>query len=317
MRHFNFKINLARFSPQKMVQERMDKKHKKSFIRVSLSKALSKCVPGFIKRRAPRIRLDPLTEKKFRFLIAWVQVLFLYSLFCLAVFFALNILVNISLTEPSSPKDILGEAKNPKTLFYTTQVHRIKNLDGENVVRDELIQVLLDAPHRKYQVVAAGVAPETVKLLSDGKRTVIVQGQGRPQELKPGNANVKDLIPVLPKELVNHDPKIITDTATVDNVRGWEFSFKPSGAILKQMLLSSFLDLNDADIDYLNRGEFHTVYAHAAITRSAKEMLKLDVVFTVHGAKYRVFTQYRLFGNKRLKDYDLNKFNSTDQAPIG
>jgi hypothetical protein len=81
------------------------------------------------------------------------------------------------------------------------------------------------------------------------------------------------------------------------------------------MFLSSFLLLKNPDVTAVSHGNFQSVYGNAYITRANKQLISLDVVIRVNGAKYRLLTQYRLYGTNRLQGLDLNNPNSIPNTP--
>src|ERR1035437_1545834 len=82
------KSYLRELSPRRLAEERAEKNEgRPKPVRRYLAKGFSAVTPNFVKNRIPRLQLDPVAEKKLRFIVGYLQVMFIFLCITIGVFF--------------------------------------------------------------------------------------------------------------------------------------------------------------------------------------------------------------------------------------
>lgn len=207
----------------------------------------------------------------------FAQTAFLIIAATFAVALVFKFLTNQTITEPSTGKEVFELVDDPYDVSYSMERLRLKNIDGGVSKQHSLSVVGVYPKKRLLQAQVSGVAITPFRMTSNGK-TWKMAFLDNPSAIKRlGPAPSPDVLrPVYASDLKSSAGAIVTNKATVRNKRAWLVRWKPTPSLLLRMMDVKLLQLQNADITAIRRGNFQTDYAVATVMRGSRMLAQLD-----------------------------------------
>jgi hypothetical protein len=263
-------------------------------------------VPKFV-RRAYRRRIDaipPEIKERWELVSGIMQAVGLVIGGCLCLAVVVSVLSNATIVEPKNAQEVLERVGKVETISYSIESVRTKNIDGEKVRQDGLVGVAVDLKTRRFQAQANGLTDATMRVVGDGKTALIKRGDNVPGKLGAYPA-IDALRPIFASDIAKRNPKLITNTLTTNNTRGWLLTWEPDRSDVLRMMGVSLLALAGEDVAAIRAGKFSIDYATVSVVRSTKRLDRLDTVLEVNGAQLHLLVSYRNYDVAGLDDLSL------------
>ena len=186
---------------------------------------------------------------------------------------------NQTILEPSTAQEVFDLVDDPYDVSYNLETVREKPIDGSILSHHTLAVVGVYPKKRLLQAQVSGVAVAPFRMTADGK-TWSMAFLNEPNNIKTLGAapSPNTLRPIYASDLKPSGVagRIVTSKATVRNKRAWLVTWKPTSALLLRMLDAPLLQVQNADIESIRRGNFTTDYAVATVLRGNRTVAQLD-----------------------------------------
>jgi len=236
---------------------------------------------------------------------------------CLAIGLFIALLFSVNVREPQNAKEVMQRVENVTDAAYSTEIVRIRNIDGANVRRDLVFGWQVNIEKKAFQLQLEGIEGGA-RVAGDGKTALVRRGNEQTERFKVypprslwGPITQEDLTKSLgPGELVDNK-------FTANSERAWLLTWQPSSEILARILQEELLqsiipeDPLLKDIAKIKAGKFKVQYATLTILRKSHRVFQFDISFSVDKAQYRVLTTVRKANKGILRNYKID----TEVAP--
>lgn len=240
------------------------------------------------------------------------QIAFLFMLVVTVAYALISAILGSSLFIPQDAEGVLDSVQNRSSYTWSSESIRRVKLAGREHEQHAARSATVDLARNKFQLLVAGVLPERMIYVSDGKYVISLsesdQADGLPWHKITDVCGGAPAIPAktvaMPSaELIKAaSPKLVSDKETVMGRRAWRIDFELTPQIAEQLLWIPFFEqaapeqmewvFNPSELERLRAGEFEVDYASAWVTRDERRLIKIDTRFTIdEGSSWRILAQ--------------------------
>lgn len=268
---------------------------------------------SFPRRKKKQKKVLSETEQNRRALLTLiVQIAFWFMLGVTVIYAGVNLILGSSLFIPQDAEGVLNSVKAKNSYTWSSESIRRVELAGEEQEQHAARSATVDLERNKFQLLAAGVLPERMLYVSDGKYVISLsesaQADGLPWQKATDVCGGAPPIPVdtvtMPsaEEIKGASPKLVSDKETVMGERAWKIDFRLTPQIAERLLWLRFFEeaapeqmewvFNPDELERLRAGQFEVEHASAWVTRDERELIKIDTRFTIdEGSSWRILAQ--------------------------